>query len=68
MNQDIPAWFLDKVNGIESKVDALLHRFDVHESNHHGRHGRGPGRVINRQNAQTLGLVALMVVEVLRVL
>ncbi|KKL99198.1 hypothetical protein LCGC14_1816850 [marine sediment metagenome] len=39
-----------------------------HQRNHHGRHGRGPGGVVNRQNIQTTGLLGALVAiyEVLR--
>ncbi len=63
MAQQLPQWFIDKVNRIEAKLD-------LHLSNAHGRHGLGPGKVINRQNAQTGGVVAvaLALIELVRYL
>ena len=44
---------------LESHADALqaIREWQVlHEFNHHGRHGRGPGGLVTKANAQATGI------------
>ncbi len=56
---------------LEGHADALkaIREWQVlHESNHHGRHGRGPGGLVNKANAQATGIFGtiLLLIEAVR--
>ena len=67
MNQNqVPQWFLSEWNEFRSEMRTDIAKLqswhDNHESNHHGRHGVGPGKILNKQNAERGGVVVLAMI------